>query len=192
MKSRVSDICDPLFDGNGVGYLKKTYRKEECPELNDKIRNSWVAVCSAQRAYEDISLWNEQLAQETTFVGRLTGELEEAVQTALVRTKKGCEGQETCPRVSSCFTTLQATLEKGLESDCGMGHCEFVESAVNSMAKFNCSVMSPNVGMVGGVERRRRSSWLLRLAWLWCLWFMWLFRGGMTSRLPPSSTFPSE
>ena len=168
----MSDICDPAFDGKGYEYVKETYENSLSPEMNDEIRNLWVAVCSAQRAYEDLSQWNEQLAEETTFVGRLTGELSGAVETALVRVEKRCEGQETCPRVSSCFATLHDSLEKGMESDCGMGRCEFVESAVSSVAEYNCSVMSPNVGVVDGVDCSLRLSRLLRSVWLPCLWFM--------------------
>ncbi|KAK8810313.1 hypothetical protein WA538_002888 [Blastocystis sp. DL] len=170
-KSRASDVCDPVFDGRGFEYVRETYQAAS-EELDDQIRNLWVAVCRAQEAYEDLSQWNEWLAQETTFVGRLTVELSEAAARA----------QKTCPRVSACFTGLGEALEKGMASDCGNGGCEFVENAVNAVAEYNCAVMSPNVGEEGEVERSLRSSSCWRSAWRWSRW----------SIRPPSSISRSE
>lgn len=153
--------------------MRETYQAAS-EELDDQIRNLWVAVCRAQEAYEDLSQWNEWLAQETTFVGRLTVELSEAAARAQVGVERPCERQKTCPRVSACFTGLGEALEKGMASDCGNGGCEFVENAVNAVAEYNCAVMSPNVGEEGEVERSLRSSSCWRSAWRWSRWSMWV------------------
>ena len=70
--------------------MRETYQAAS-EELDDQIRNRWVAVCRAQEAYEDLSQWNEWLAQETTFVGRLTVELSEAAARAQVGVERPCE-----------------------------------------------------------------------------------------------------
>ena len=84
-KCTEDEVCDPRHNGSGLRYVEKTYQNPACPELNELIRNEWLATCIMQKGQTEIAEWRNQMNTLEIQLDELNGNMLPLIQNALVR-----------------------------------------------------------------------------------------------------------
>lgn len=83
-KCTEDEVCDPRHNGKGLQYVERTYQNPLCPELNEIIRNEWLAACIMQKGKTEASEWRNQMVNITQQLDELNINMIPLIQNVLV------------------------------------------------------------------------------------------------------------